>query len=52
MSSRLFDLAGYIRRSEYPSDGAVVERMATNDDGTITIIYDDNTFLTVKKVRS
>lgn len=40
------------RRNDYPSDGAVVEELIHNEDGTITILYDDSTYLTVRRVGS
>jgi hypothetical protein len=45
------DLTGYHKRTEYPSDGPVVQEIVRHDDGTMTVIYDDYTFLVVKKVR-
>ena len=45
------DLTGYHKRTEYPSDDPVVQELVHNDDGTITVIYDDYTFLVVRKVR-
>jgi hypothetical protein len=45
------DLSNYYKRTEFPYDGPVVQEMVHNDDGTITILYDDYTFLIVKKVK-
>lgn len=44
------DLSNYYKRTEFPDEGQVVQEMVHNDDGTITILYDDYTFLIVRKV--
>lgn len=44
------DLTDYRKRTEYPSDGAVVVEIIKRDDGKLTIVYDDRSYLTVKKV--
>ena len=43
-------MSNMIKRTEYPSDGTVVERIIDNGDGTLTIVYEDNTYLVVRKV--
>ena len=44
------NLTGYHKRTEYPSDGAVVQEIIHHADGRLTIVYDDQSYLTVKKV--
>lgn len=44
-------MKNYTARTEYPSDGAVVEQLIDNGNGTLTIIYNDGTYLIVEKVK-
>lgn len=44
------DLTGYQKRTDYPDDGPVVQELVHHEDGTITVVYDDYTFLVVRKV--
>lgn len=42
----------YLRNiTDYPSDGAIVDHIEHNDNGTLTIVYEDGRCLTVKKVK-
>ena len=47
----MIDLTKYYKRTDYPDEGQVVGEMIYNEDNTITIVYDDYTFLVVKKVK-
>jgi hypothetical protein len=44
------DLSGYRKRTQYPDDGQVVVDLKHNEDGTITVVYEDNTYMVVRKV--
>lgn len=48
------DLAmeGYRKRSQYPSDGAVVRGLVHTADAKVVIIYDDDSYLVVEKTFS
>jgi hypothetical protein len=45
------NLEGYRKRGEYPDDGAVVTKIVDNGNGTMTVVYDDMSYLVVRKVK-
>ena len=47
-------MSNNIERSTYPDASAdvVVSRLVHNADHTVTIVYDDGSYITVRKVRS
>jgi hypothetical protein len=44
------ELAGYRRRTGYPDDGTLVERIIRTEGEILYIVYEDNSYLPVKKV--